>query len=89
MGIYTMKYGNASQIGESVFNETSLTEFRHKMRSGDLLAYLYLNGLSIGIVSCFKCYFVQIQPGNLISQKFNSCVTDGPTDGRTDRHTFL
>ena len=66
--------------------ETSLTEFRHQIRSGDLLAYLYLNGLSNGIVSCSKCYFVLIQPGNLISQKFNSCVMDRPMDGRTDRH---
>ena len=51
---------------------TSLTEFRHQMRSGDLLAYLYLNCLSNGIISCSRCYFVQIQPRNLISRKFNS-----------------
>ena len=29
---------------------TSLTEFRHQMRSGDLLAYLSLNCVSNGIV---------------------------------------
>ena len=32
--------------------KTSLTEFRRKMRSGDQPAYLYLNGIFIGIVSC-------------------------------------
>ena len=32
-----------------------------------------------------QCYFVQIQPGNLISQKFNSCLTDGRTDTPTYR----
>ena len=32
-------------------------------------------------------FFVQIQPGNTISQKFNSPVTDGPTDKRMDRQT--
>ena len=31
---------------------TNLTEFRHQMRSGDLLAYLSLNCPSSGIVSC-------------------------------------
>ena len=50
------------------------------MRSGDLLVYLYLNGLSNGIVYCSWCYFVQIQSGNLFSQKFNSCVTDERMD---------
>ena len=38
------------------------------------------------IVSCSRFYFVQIQP---ISQKFNSYVTDGPTDGRMDGHTLI
>ena len=36
---------------------TSLTEFRHQVRSGDLLAYLSLNRPSSDIVSCFQCYF--------------------------------
>ena len=51
------------------------------MRSGDLPAYLSLNRLLNGTVSCSRCYFVQIRP---ISQKFNSCVTHQPTDGRTN-----
>ena len=54
------------------------------MRSRWLLAYLSLNRLLNGILSCSWCYFVQIQ---LISQKFNSCVTDRPTDRRMDRRT--
>ena len=54
------------------------------MRSRWLLAYLSLNRLFNGILSCSWCFFVQIQ---LISQKFNSCVTDGRTDRRTDRRT--
>ena len=58
------------------------------MRSGELPAYLSLNQLLNGILSHSWCYSVQIWP---ISQKFNSCVTDGradrPTDGRTDRRT--
>ena len=54
------------------------------MRSGDLLAYLSLNRLLYGVLSCSRCYFVRIQS---ISQKFNSCVTDGPTDGPTDGRT--
>ena len=33
-------------------DKTSLTEFRHQMRSGDLLAYLSLNYPSHGIVFC-------------------------------------
>ena len=32
--------------------KTSLTEFRHQMRSGDLLAYVYLNCVCNGIISC-------------------------------------
>ena len=32
--------------------QTGLTEFRHQMRSGDLLAYLSLDCLSDGIISC-------------------------------------
>ena len=40
----------------------------------------YLN-CPLNVLS-FWCYFAQIQP---ISQKFNSCLTDGRTDGRTDR----
>ena len=63
---------------------TSRTEFGQQMRSGDLPAYLSLNCLLNGIVSCSQCYFVQIQP---ISQKFYSCVTDGPTDEPTDGPT--
>ena len=35
---------------------TSLTEFRHQMRSGVWLAYLSLNCLFNGIVWCFWCY---------------------------------
>ena len=56
---------------------TSRTEFGQQMRSGDLLAYLSLNRLLNGVLSCSQCYFVRFRP---ISQKFNSCVTDGPTD---------
>ena len=56
------------------------------MRSGNLPAYLSLNRLLNGIVSCSRCYFVQIQP---ISKKFNSSVTDGPTDGRMDGHALI
>ena len=60
-------------------------EFRHQMRSGNLLAYLSLNHLSNVIVSYFwsMLHFVQIQPIQPISRKFNLCVTDGRTDGRT------
>ena len=54
------------------------------MRSGDLLAYLSLNCLFNGVVSCSWWYFVQIQ---FVSQKFNSLGTDRRTDGRTDRRT--
>ena len=68
--------------------QTSLTEFRQQMRSGDLLAYLSLKSLFNGIVSCFLCSFVQIQPRNTIFQKFNSCVTDRRTDGPTDGRTY-
>ena len=48
--------------------------------------YLSLNCLLNGIFSHSWCYFVQIWP---MSQKFNSCVTDGLTDGPTDGHTLL
>ena len=41
------------------------------MRSVDLFAYLYLNGLSNGIVLCPWCYIVHIQPRNLISEKYD------------------
>ena len=61
----------------------SLTEFRNEIRFGNRLAYLYLNGLSIGIVSCSFDYLVQIQPGNLISLKLNSFVTEELTKRRT------
>ena len=33
--------------------ETNLKIFRHEMRSGDLLAYLFLNGSSSNIVLCW------------------------------------
>ena len=52
--------------------------------SGELPAYLSLNSLLNGILSCSWCYFVRIRP---ISQKFNSFVTDQRTDGRTDGRT--
>ena len=61
------------------FSRTSLTEFSHQMCFGELLAYLSLNCHSSCIVSC---YSIQIPPGNPISQKFNSCLRDGRTDGR-------
>ena len=64
--------------------KTSRTEFGQQMRSGDLTAYLSLNCLSDGLVSCSRCYFVRIQ---LITEKFNSFVTDGRTDRRTDGPT--
>ena len=63
---------------------TSRIEFGQQMRSGDLLAYLSLNRLLNGVLSCSRFYFVRIQS---ISQKFNSCVSDGRTDGRTDGQT--
>ena len=47
-------------------------------------AYLSLNYLLKGIVSCSQCYFVQIHP---ISKKFNLFVTGQPMDRRTDRRT--
>ena len=71
---------------QTIKERTSRTEFGQQMRSGDLLAYLYLNRLLNGVLSCPRCYFVRIQS---ISHKFNSCVTDGRTDGPTDRHTLL
>ena len=60
------------------------SEFRHQMRSGDLLACVSLNCLLNRVVSCSWYYFAQIQP---ISQKFISCVTDRRTNGRTDGRT--
>ena len=54
------------------------------MRSGELPAYLSLNQLLNGILSHSWCYSVQIWP---ISQKFNLCVTDGPTDTPSYRDT--
>ena len=60
---------------------TSRTDFGQQMRSRELPAYLSLNRLFNGILSYFWCYFVQIRPN---SQKFNSCVTEGRTDGQTD-----
>ena len=85
-------------VNEFEGRKTSRTEFGQQMRSGGMPAYLSLNRLSNGIVLCSCCYFVHIRP---TSQKFNSCVTygrtdgptdgrtDGPTDGRTDGHTLL
>ena len=43
-----------------LIKETSLREFRHPMRSGDLLAYLSQNCPSSGIVSGFLFYFVPL-----------------------------
>ena len=57
------------------------------MRSSVLPEYLSLNRLSDGLVSFSRYHFVKIQPRDPISQKSNSCVTDGRTDGRTDRRT--
>ena len=48
------------------------------MRSGELPAYLSLNCLCNGVISCSLCHFVQTQS---ISWEFNLCVTDRPTDG--------
>ena len=77
----------------SKIKRTSLTELRQQMSSGDLLAYLSLNRLFIDIVKCSLCYFVQNLPRNHISQKLNSFVIDGPTDGwtdgRTDTHSVI
>ena len=78
-----------STWSETVFKfkiwETSLTEFRHQMRSGDLLAYLSLNHHSNGTISCPWCYFVQIWSRKPFSQNFNSCVTEQRTDRRTNQ----
>ena len=78
--------------------KTSLTEYRHKMRSGDLPAYLSLNGPSKGsfMLLMLFCWTLALTSTRWISimflvlvsfplkyQKFNSCVTDGQTDGRT------
>ena len=63
---------------------TSWTEFGLQMHSRELPAYLSLNRLLNGILSYSWCYFVQICP---ISWRFNSCVTDGPTDEQTDGPT--
>ena len=41
--------------------KTNLTEYRHKMRSGDLPAYLFLNGPSNGSFMLWML-FVQFQP---------------------------
>ena len=65
--------------------ETSLTEFRYQMRSGDQPVYLSINRFLNVIVSCAWCSFVQIQS---ISQKFNSCVTNLRTDGQTNTPSF-
>ena len=48
---------------------TNLTQVRHQMHSLVLLKYLSFNCFSNGIVSGSWCYFVQIQPGDPISQK--------------------
>ena len=85
---------------------TSLKEYRHKMRSGDLPAYLSLNGISNGslmllMLFCsilalisFQAALHHVPSAIFVSfqskyQKFNSCVTDGQTDQRTDGHTLL
>ena len=58
------------------------------MRSCNLHVCMILNCLSYGMVLCSWCYFVRIQSGNPISRKFNWCVTDGPTNGRTDTPSY-
>ena len=71
----------------STWSRSSYTFFwitPYQMRYGELSAYQSLDCLSTGILSCSWCYFVQIQ---LISQKFNSCATDGYTDRLTDGQT--
>ena len=45
-----------------------------------LAIYPHGRWISNGIVSCLWCYFVQIQSGNPISEKWNPFVTDGRTE---------
>ena len=66
--------------------KTSLTEFKQQMRARDLLAYLSLHCFSNG--QMFLVLFCSNLVQKSISQKFNLCVTDGPTDGRTDSPSY-
>ena len=66
--------------------QTSLAEFRHYMHSGDLLAYLSLNRLSNDKGLCSRCYFIQIQHSNPVSD-ISVWRSDGRMNGRTDRRT--
>ena len=67
-------------------NQTSLTKFRHQMRSGDLLAYLSLNCPSSGFT--FLMLFCSILVVILDFSEIQP-VCDGPMDGRTYGHTLF
>ena len=54
-----------------------------QMRSNQLLAYLSLNCLFNGLVSCSWYCFVQFHPENPISLEFN-----GPSDGHTPLYRY-
>ena len=65
--------------------ETSRTEFRQQMRSGDLLVYLSLNCLFNGIAHVPDAILLKISP--FLRNSTRVWRTDGPTDGPTDRRT--
>ena len=68
-----MFYSKSKAPRYGMWNRTKaeLTEFRYAFRR-----------FARVLVTCSRCYFVQIQP---ISQKFNSCLTDGRTDASSHR----
>ena len=72
-----------------LFRQKKIYRFKKKPKSPKKWAKLTLNGLSNGKVYYSWCYFIQIQPKNLIFQKFNLCDgrADGRMDGRTDGRT--
>ena len=57
-----VKRGKYRRNKKNQKKKTSRTEFGQQMRSGDLLAYLSLNHLLNGVLSCSRCYFVRISP---------------------------
>ena len=72
----------------------SLTQFGHQMRSGDLLAYLYLNGHFNGsskflVLFCSYSTRKSFSEIELVCDRWTDGRTNGRTDGRTDRHPLI
>ena len=67
---------------------TSLANFRRQMRPGDLLAYESLISSSNSKIWYYLCSFVQtIHKNENTTQKSNSCVMGGLTNGQTEHPT--